>query len=303
MVNNADWLGPLSLLDFLRDTGKHFTVNYMLQKDSVQSRMDDGISFTEFSYMLIQAYDFAHLAREYHCDLQLGGSDQWGNITAGIELAARRDGRKLHGAVLPLLTTADGTKFGKSEAGNVWLDPARTSPYAFHQFWLRVEDADVEMLLRFMTFLGLDDIAAIVADHGGDPGRRSAQRRLADDVTQRVHGADAVRRATEAAAILFGGGDLRAADAATLAMVAGEVPAFALSPSELASGIDIVDALERSRLAASKGDARRGIAGGGFSVNGVPADAQTRITAADVLPGGYVLLRKGKKNWAAMRVE
>jgi tyrosyl-tRNA synthetase len=302
MVNNADWLKPLALLDFLRDTGKHFTVNYMLQKDAVQSRMDDGISFTEFSYMLIQAYDFAHLARQNNCELQLGGSDQWGNITAGIELAARRDGRKLHGAVLPLLTTADGVKFGKSESGNIWLDPVKTSPYAFHQFWLRVEDADVDKLLRFMTFLELDEIAGVMADHARDPGRRTAQRHLADDVTQRVHGADAVGRATDAAAILFGSGNLREADAATLDMVAGEVPVSLVPRSTLAAGLDIVDALEQSGLAASKGDARRGIAGGGFSVNGAVADAHTRVTAADVLPGGYVLLRKGKKNWAVLRV-
>ena len=302
LLDNAEWLGPIRLIEFLRDTGKHFTVNYMLQKDSVKSRMDTGISFTEFSYMLIQAHDFAHLATVEKCELQLGGSDQWGNITAGIELAARRDGRQLHGAVLPLLTTASGTKFGKTEAGNIWLDSAKTSPYAFHQFWLQTEDADVEQLLRFLTFLSLDEIAVLMAGHEQDRTQRGAQRRLADDVTARVHGADAVRRAGEAARILFGGGDVREADAATLAMVTAEVPSQSLAPGELAASIAIADVLVRAGLAASKGEARRGLSSGGFSVNGVVADAGRAISAADLLPGGVVLLRKGKRNWAALRV-
>lgn len=302
MVNNADWLAPIGLLEFLRDTGKHFTVNYMLQKEAVKSRMETGISFTEFSYMLVQAYDFAHLARVAGCELQLGGSDQWGNITAGIELAARRDGRQLHGAVLPLLTTASGAKFGKTESGNVWLDPAKTSPYAFHQFWLQVEDADVEQMLRFMTFVPLDTIAGLMRGHAADPGQRLAQRRLADDVTERVHGPDAVRRAGDAARILFGGGDVRGADAATLGMVTAEVPTQELLRGELDAGINLVDALHRTGLAASKGDARRGLANGGFSVNGVLADEERVLSAADLLPGGVVLLRKGKRNWAALRL-
>ncbi|MCA9761852.1 MAG: tyrosine--tRNA ligase, partial [Gemmatimonadetes bacterium] len=208
MRDNAEWLAPLGLLEFLRDTGKHFTISYMLQKDTVRSRLDSGISFTEFSYMLVQAHDFAHLAAVEGCELQMGGSDQWGNITAGIELAGRRDGRKVHGLVLPLLTTAAGTKFGKSEAGNVWLDPARTSPYQFHQFWLRTDDADVERLLRFFTFLPVEDIAALMVEHARDPAARVAQRALADEVTTRVHGAGAVARATRAAAILFGAEEL-----------------------------------------------------------------------------------------------
>ncbi|MDX2207370.1 MAG: tyrosine--tRNA ligase [Gemmatimonadales bacterium] len=298
MRNNADWLRPLGLLDFLRDAGKHFTISYMLQKDTVKSRLDSGISFTEFSYMLVQAYDFAHLARHDGCELQMGGSDQWGNITAGIELGARRDGRKLHGLVLPLLTTASGAKFGKSEGGNVWLDPARTSPYAFHQFWLQSEDADVERLLRFFTFLPLDEIAAVMAEQAADPARRTAQRRLADDVTARVHGVESVARATAAAAILFGGGELRAADAATLAMVAAEVPRATVSLD--GDGVPIAEALVAAGLAASKGEARRGLAAGGFAVNGVVADETRRITTADLLPGGGVFLRKGKRNWAVV---
>jgi len=300
MLNNADWLGEIKLLEFLRDTGKHFTVNYMLQKDSVKSRMDSGISFTEFSYMLIQAHDFAHLATAHNCELQLGGSDQWGNITAGIELGARREGKKLHGAVLPLLTTASGAKFGKTEEGNVWLDPSKTSPYAFHQFWLQSEDADVEQLLRFLTFLPLDEIATIMAAHDGDRAHRTAQRRLADDVTARVHGAGAVQSATAAAKILFGGGDVRDADATTLAMVAGEVANHSIERGELDTPIPIADALVRAGLAASKGEARRGLTAGGFSVNGMVADETRTISSGDLHAGGVVLLRKGKKNWAAL---
>jgi tyrosyl-tRNA synthetase len=302
MLDNAAWLEPLSLLEFLRDTGKHFTVNYMLQKDSVQSRMETGISFTEFSYMLVQAHDFAHLAAAHGCELQVGGSDQWGNITAGIELAARRDGRKLHGAVLPLLTTASGAKFGKSESGNIWLDAARTSPYAFHQFWLQVDDADVERLLRYMTFLDLDEIAALMTAHGARPGERIPHRRLADDVTARVHGEDAVRRATAAAGILFGGAELRDADAATLAMVTGEVATTGVASALLTAGIPVVDALVSTGLASSKAEGRRGVEAGGFSVNGAAIDVQRRLTDADLLPGGVILLRKGKRSWAALRV-
>jgi tyrosyl-tRNA synthetase len=303
MVNNADWLASLPLLDFLRDTGKHFTVNYMLQKDSVQSRMETGISFTEFSYMLVQAHDFAELGRTYNCELQLGGSDQWGNITAGIELGARRDGRKLHGAVLPLLTTASGAKFGKSESGNVWLDPARTSPYAFHQFWLQVDDADVEKLLRFMTFLSLEEIGALMAAHEADAGQRIPHRKLADDLTTRIHGAESVARANAAARILFGAGDIRAADEGTLAMVTGEVATTPFVAEGLAAGIPIADALVWSQLAASKAEARRGLTAGGFSVNGVAADESRMLTAADLLAGSVIMLRKGKRNWAALRAE
>jgi tyrosyl-tRNA synthetase len=303
MRNNAEWLKPLGLLEFLRDAGKHFTISYMLQKDAVKSRMEEGISFTEFSYMLVQAYDFAHLARAEQCELQLGGSDQWGNITAGIELAGRRDQQKLHGLTLPLLTTASGAKFGKSEAGNIWLDPAKTSPYAFHQFWLQVEDADVERLLRFFTFLTLDEIADVMTAHAADPGKRQAQRRLADDVTARIHGADNVARVTAAAAILFGGGDLPSADGPTLAMVAGAVPNATLAHSALDAGLPIVEALVQAGLAASKGEARRGLDSGGFSVNGVVIDAARIVTATDLLGGRTVLLRKGKRSWAALTLE
>lgn len=302
IFDNAEWLGSLGLLEFLRDAGKHFTVSYMLQKDTVRSRLDSGISFTEFSYMLVQAWDFAHLARTAGCELQMGGSDQWGNITAGIELASRRDGRKVHGLVLPLLTTAAGAKFGKSEAGNVWLDPAKTSPYQFHQFWLRSDDADVERLLRFFTFLDLDEIAAIMAEHGSDPSRRIAQRRLADDVTARVHGTEAVARVTAAAAILFGGQPLADADAGTMAMVLGEVPSAAVSREELEAGVPVLDAFTRAGLAESKKQARQFAGTGALWVNDHQAELDRPIGAADLLHDQAVFLRRGKKQWAALRL-
>jgi tyrosyl-tRNA synthetase len=303
LLDNAEWLRTLPLLEFLRDAGKHFTIAHMLQKEMVKTRLETGISFTEFTYMLVQAYDFAHLARTLGCELQMGGSDQWGNITAGIELAGRRDGTKLHALVLQLLTTAAGTKFGKSEQGNVWLDPAKTSPYAFHQFWLRTDDADVERLLRFFTFQPLEQIAETMAAHAAEPSKRIAQRALADDVTARIHGADTVARVTAAAAILFGGGDLRAADADTLAMVVAEVPTAPVNVLDLGGeGLGIADALVTSGLAASKGEAKRGLAGGGFSVNGIATDEGRRLTQGDLLPGSVILLRKGKKSWAALVV-
>jgi tyrosyl-tRNA synthetase len=298
--NNADWLRHLGLMEFLRDTGKHFTVNYMLQKDSVRSRMESGISYTEFSYMLVQAYDFWHLWRADRCELQMGGSDQWGNITAGTELIARREGAQAHGLTFPLLTTSAGGKFGKSEAGNVWLDPAKTSAYQFYQFWLNTEDADAERLLKFFTFLPLEEIAAVMAELRADPGRRAAQRRLAEEVTTRVHGAETTRSVIEASRLLFGSLDLGGADAATFAVLAGEIPTTTLSPAQLGS-LGIVDALVAAGLAASKAEARRGIQQGGFSLNGtVVASADRMIGPADRLGGGFVLLQKGKRNYALL---
>ncbi len=300
MRDNAEWLGSLGLLEFLRDVGKHFTINYMLQKDSVKSRLEAGISFTEFAYMLVQAWDFAHLGRTEGCELQLGGSDQWGNITAGIELGARRDGAKLHGLTLPLLTTASGAKFGKSEQGNVWLDPRRTSPYQFHQFWLRVDDADVERLLRFFTFLELDEIAAIMTVHAAEPSRREAQRRLADDVTGRIHGPEAVDRVRQAALILFGGAPLGAADRDTLAMVVAEVPAADVTSEELGAGLPVVEAFTRAGLAESRKQARQFAGTGALWINDRPADLEHAIGPADLLHDRVVLLRRGKRQWAAL---
>jgi tyrosyl-tRNA synthetase len=303
LLNNLDWLGGLSLLEFLRDTGKHFTVNYMLQKDSVKSRMDSGISFTEFSYMLVQAYDYWHLYGQERCELQLGGSDQWGNITAGVELIGRRESHQVHGAVVPLLTTASGAKFGKSEGGNVWLDPTKTSPYQFFQFWLNSEDADVARLLRFFTTLPLAEIDALVAAHAAEPGKRSAQRRLAVDVTTRVHGAETADRVIAASEVLFGGRDLKTADEETLAVVAAEVPGTEVTADRLAGGISVIDALVETGLAASKAEARRGIQASGYSVNGAKiATAESTIGTSDLLAGRFIALQKGKKNFAFLRL-
>jgi tyrosyl-tRNA synthetase len=294
--DNADWLRHLRLIDFLRDTGKHFTVGYMMQKESVRSRLETGISFTEFSYMVIQAHDFWHLHRTEGCELQMGGSDQWGNITAGIELVARREGRQVHGLVFPLITTAGGSKFGKSEAGNVWLDPARTSPYQFYQFWVNTDDRDVERYLKLFTFLRLDRIDATLAEHAADPGRRVAQRLLAREVTATVHGEAAAAQAVETAAAMFGGGGGDLARA--------ELPERIVSRSELPGEIPIVDLLVASGLASSKGDARRGIQGRGFYLNDQAIDAVDLILGEDHLQGPsdrrFVILRKGKKNYVRL---
>ena len=300
LLDNAAWLRPLNLLDFLRDIGKHFTVNYMLQKESVKARMEEGISFTEFAYMLVQSYDFLHLFRAERCELQMGGSDQWGNITAGIELIARRDRGTAHGLVCPLLTTAAGAKFGKSEGESVWLDPARTTPYRFHQFWLNSDDRDVERLLRLFTFRPLEEISALMSAHARDPGERLPQRLLAEDVTARVHGEETTRRAIEAGRILFGGGELRRADAATLAAVAAEVQVLPVTRGQLAAGFPLADALVGAGLASSKADARRGLQGNGFAVNGDKLSAERTLVTGDLLAGRFIVLQKGKKHYAVI---
>ncbi|MFN8652003.1 MAG: tyrosine--tRNA ligase [Gemmatimonadales bacterium] len=298
VVNNASWLRPLTLMEFLRDTGKHFTINYMLQKDSVKSRMETGISYTEFTYMLVQAYDFWHLWRTQRCELQMGGSDQWGNITAGTELISRREGAQAHALVFPLLTTAAGAKFGKSESGNVWLDPAKTSPYQFYQFWLNVDDRDVERLLCFFTFLPLEEIATIMAAQVADPGKRAAQRRLAEEVTARVHGAATLAGVIQASQILFGKFDLSAAGPEVFAVLAGEIPTTRLSQAEL-EGMPVIDALVKAGLAASKGEARRGVEQKGFSVNGVQvASVDQKLGSGDLVAGTNMLLQKGRKAFA-----
>ena len=301
--NNADWLRPLGLMEFLRDAGKHFTVNYMLGKDSVKNRMETGMSYTEFTYMLIQAYDFWHLWKTERCELQLGGSDQWGNITAGAELVSRKEGAAVHGLVLPLLTTSSGAKFGKSEEGAIYLDPAKTSPYKLYQFWLNSEDRDVERWLRYFTFFPMEVVRAIVAEHGRDPGRRGAQRRLAEEMTARIHGADVLRSVTEASRVLFGGADLRAAPPEVLPLLARELPVARLPRAELV-GLSILDALVRSGLAASKGDARRGIQGKGFLLNGeVVAAPERKVAEGDLLQGAYVMVQKGKRSHALLVAE
>jgi tyrosyl-tRNA synthetase len=296
--NNADWLRPLGLMEFLRDVGKHFTVNYMLQKESVKARMETGISFTEFTYMLTQAYDYWHLYHTDGCELQMGGSDQWGNITAGIELISRRDDVQVHGIVFPLLTAASGTKFGKSDGGNIWLDPAKTSPYEFYQFWLNSDDRDAERFLKLFTFLPLTEIAAVMQAQAADPASRAAQRLLAREVTTLVHGEAEAERAVAASAAVFSAGE----EDADYAALAATMPSCALTPAEL-DGLMLTDVLVRAGLASSKGEARRGIEGRGYSINGVvEADVNRRLSEADLRQGKYVLLRKGKKNHAMVVV-
>ncbi|HET8623038.1 MAG TPA: tyrosine--tRNA ligase [Gemmatimonadales bacterium] len=301
MRNNADWLRTLGLMEFLRDVGKHFGVGPMLQKESVRSRVgsETGISYTEFSYMLIQAYDFWHLFRTERCELQMGGSDQWGNITAGIDLIGSRERKPAHGLVTPLITTAGGAKFGKSEVGNVWLDPSKTSPYQFYQFWLNTDDRDVERYLRLFTFLESAEIDRIVKEQASDASRRVGQRRLADEVTSLVHGADEAAKAAAAAAALFGGGGGSVALEAIAA--SDEIPTTRIASVEIDDGVPLADVLVRAGLASSKADARRGIQGGGYYVNGEQVgDVNRRLTADEFGGRGFVLLRKGKKNYVKL---
>jgi len=303
--NNADWLRKLPLMDFLRDTGKHLTLGFMLQKESVRSRLESGISYTEFSYMAIQAHDFWHLFRTEQCELQIGGSDQWGNITAGIELIGKREGRQTYGLVFPLVTNVSGSKFGKSEAGNVWLDPAKTSPYQFYQFWINTDDRDVERYLKLFTFLSLDRISKTLAEHARDPGKRVAQRLLALDVTSRVHGEAAAKDAIRTSEALFGRGTVGASGMGELQFT-GNAPTIKVSRDKLRD-LSIVGLLVESGLAKSKAEARRGIQGGGFYLNDVPIKAGDLRLAEDEFKGPpderCVMLRKGKKNYVRLVLE
>jgi tyrosyl-tRNA synthetase len=292
LVDNAAWLGRLPLVTFLRDVGKHFTVGTMLQKESVRSRMETGISYTEFSYMLLQAYDFLELFRRFGCELQLGGSDQWGNITAGIELIRRADGGDAHGLCAPLITAAGGTKFGKSEGQGVWLDPAMTSPYAFYQFWINTDDRDVERYLGMFTFADRPAIAALMGEHSSDPGARVPHRALATRVTALVHGDAAAARAAEASGILFGELEPEHAHAETWALLAQELPHCPV-PAGVTPESPVLDLVAGSSLVSSRGDARRQLAQGGITVNGRRV-AETAPAGAS-LAGGYYLVQRGKK--------
>ena len=300
MRNNADWLRPLGLMDFLRDTGKHFTLSYMLQKESVRSRMETGISYTEFTYMLVQAYDYWHLFTTDGCELQMGGSDQWGNITAGIELIGRRESRDVHGLVFPLITTASGAKFGKSEDDNVWLDPAHTSPYKLYQFWLNTDDGDVERYLKLFTFLELDEIARVMVAQRADPAGRPAQRRLAWAATALVHGEAEAEKARVNSEALFGRGSGADSKDRALQVIAesSDIPVASIPRAKLGDGMPLVDVLHRVGLASSKSEARRMIQGGGAYVNGEQVDDVSRqLTLDDFGTREWVLLRKGKKNY------
>ncbi|MGQ0630502.1 MAG: tyrosine--tRNA ligase [Sporichthyaceae bacterium] len=302
MVNNLDWTAPLSTIDFLRDIGKHFPVNRMLARDAVSKRLagDAGISFTEFSYVLLQSLDFLELFRRHGCTLQIGGSDQWGNITAGAELVRRVDGGKAHALTTNLLTKADGTKFGKTEAGAVWLDPSLTSPYAFFQFWLGTDDRDVIGFLKTLTFLTQDQIEELARSTAEKPGAREAQRALAQELTALVHGAEQATRAEQAGLALFGRAELGDLDAVTLTAALSELPVTEIAAADRTT---VVELLVTTGLEGGNKAARRTIGEGGAYLNNVKLTDENVVPGpADVLPGGWLVLRRGKRNLAAVRV-
>jgi tyrosyl-tRNA synthetase len=305
IVNNADWLAAFDLLGFLRDTGKYFTVNAMLQKESVNRRLEseEGISYTEFSYLLLQARDFVELFDRYGCTLQMGGSDQWGNITAGIDLIRKLRAKKAHGLVWPLLKTASGTKFGKTEAGTIWLDAARTSPFTFYQFWLNTDDRDAVTYLKQFTYLERPDVEALEALTMEAPEKREAQRVLAREVTALVHGPDQVARAEHASAVLFGE-DITTLDADDVLIVFADVPSTELPASEFATeGVAIVDLLSRVQLVPSKSEARRLVQSGGAYLNNRRlADPQARVTQQQAIGGRLLVLRKGQRQQHLVRL-
>ncbi|HSU56565.1 MAG TPA: tyrosine--tRNA ligase [Candidatus Dormibacteraeota bacterium] len=304
LLDNASWTEPVSYLEFLREIGKHFSVNQMVAKESVRARMEDrevGISYTEFSYMLLQAFDFYVLCRDHNCELQIGGSDQWGNITAGIDLCRKKLSRTVYGLTLPLITNSDGTKFGKTEAGAIWLAPARTSVYKFYQFWIRVDDRDVIRYLKFFTFLSQEEITALENQHTANPGARVAHKALAKAVTDLVHGENATAEAMRASEILFGG-DLAGVSETTFNEIVGEVPTKQLEKTQLSgTGKPLVELLVYSGLSLSKGQARKDIEGGGVYLNNTrEANAVRVITTNELLFGKHLLLRKGKRNYVVV---
>ena len=306
MVNNYDWMKDFSFLDFIRDVGKHITVNYMMAKDSVKRRLagegTSGLSFTEFSYQLVQGYDFTYLNRTIGCKLQMGGSDQWGNITTGTELIRRMNGDEAFALTCPLITKADGGKFGKTESGNVWLDPNYTSPYKFYQFWMNVGDEDAEKYIKIFTELTKEEIEALVAEQKAAPHLRPLQKRLAEEITVMVHSREAYDAAVAASQILFGnatGEMLRSLDEATLLGVFEGVPQFEISRDELAGGIKAVDLLtEKAAVFPSKGEMRKTVQGGGVMINKEKLAAfDTVVDAGSLLNGKYILAQRGKKNY------
>lgn len=311
MVNNYDWMKNFSFLDFIRDVGKHITVNYMMAKDSVKKRLSgesqQGMSFTEFSYQLCQGYDFYHLFMEKNCRLQLGGSDQWGNITTGTELIRRKAGGEAYALTCPLITKADGGKFGKTESGNVWLDPRYTSPYKFYQFWLNVSDADAEKYIKIFTELSREEVAALVEEQAQNPGARPLQKRLAKEITTMVHSAEEYEAAVEASQILFSnhaGETLRKIDEATLLAVMEGVPQFDVPRSAIADGVKLADLLtDIAAVFPSKGEMRKMVQGGGVSINKEKiSDAYAPVSADMLLNDKYILVQRGKKNYFLLRV-
>ncbi len=303
MVNNYDWMKDFTFLDFIRDIGKLITVNYMMAKDSVKKRFNgegDGMSFTEFTYQLVQGYDFLHLYQEYGCRIQLGGSDQWGNITTGTELIRRKLDGEAYAITCPLITKADGTKFGKTESGNVWLDPRYTSPYKFYQFWLNVSDEDAKRYIKIFTLLDRETIGALIAEHEAAPHLRALQKRLAQEITTMIHSEEEYRKAVEASSILFGGATseaLHALDEQTLLQVFEGVPQFTVAAADLGrSFLDLC--AEKTQIFPSKGECRKMVQGGGVSLNKEKVtDPQRPVTGDDLIAGKYLLVQRGKKNY------
>lgn len=306
MVNNYDWMKDFSFLGFIREIGKHITVNYMMSKDSVKKRIGaeskEGMSFTEFSYQLVQGTDFLHLFKNYNCRLQMGGSDQWGNIVTGTELIRRKTGGEAFALTCPLITKSDGSKFGKTESGNVWLDPSKTTPYHFYQFWLNVSDEDASRYIKIFTVLGKEEIDALISAHAAAPHERILQRRLAEEVTVMVHSRDGYEGAVEASQILFGKGtteQLRRMDESTFLSVFEGVPVFEITKSILDQGVTLTDLCTiHSQIFGSKGEMRRLVQGGGVSLNKEKVDdPDMPVNSAQLLNGKYLLLQKGKKNY------
>ncbi len=306
ILNNYDWMKDYLFLDFIRDVGKHITVNYMMTKDSVKKRMETGISFTEFSYQLLQGYDFLTLYRTKGCRLQMGGSDQWGNITTGTELIRRMEGGEAFALTCPLITKADGTKFGKTEGGNVWLDPEKTSPYKFYQFWLNCSDVDTARYIRIFTLFGRDEIEALERQHAEAPEQRILQKALAKDITVRVHGQQAYDTAIAASELLFGKAtteQLNTLDRATLLSVFDGVPQYTVSRSTIEAGAPLVDLAAEVGMFASKGEIRRELKQNSISVNKQKVADGCTLTANDILASGCILVQKGKKNYYLLNIE
>jgi tyrosyl-tRNA synthetase len=307
MVNNYDWFQNMSFLDFIRDVGKHITVNYMLSKDSVKKRLDTGMSFTEFSYQLVQGYDFYHLNLHHNCIVQMGGSDQWGNIVTGTELIRRKSGGEAYAVTTPLIKKADGTKFGKTEGGSVWLDPEKTSPYQFYQFWLNSSDADSVNYIRIFTLRSQEEIEALEAEHNVAPHLRILQKAIAEDITTRVHGAEALQAAIAASNILFGkstSDDLKSLSEKDFFSVFEGVPQATISREEFGDGISIVEAMAaKTNFLASNGEARRELKANAIAVNKEKVTESFVITAEHLINNKYVLLGKGKKNNYILVVE
>ena len=303
LVNNNDWMSKFSYIEFLRDVGKNFPVNVMLGKDSVKSRLgsDAGLSYTEFSYMLLQAYDFAHLNQEYGCELQIGGSDQWGNVTAGIDLGRRMHGVQLYGMTCPLLTKSDGAKMGKTESGAIWLSPERTSPYQFYQYWVNVADDDTGKCLRFLTELSHDEITALDASRESEPHKRESQKRLAEELTRLIHGEDGLKSALQATEIFFGA-EIESLSDAELGQIFADVPSSEQSVTVLDDGIGLIDAVVTTGLSKSKSDARRSIKQGSIYVNNKRVDdIEYKLTQKDLASESVIVLRSGKRKYALLR--